>query len=67
MTDAFAKRDEIVSEEAFLELSGLTSSHFRRLVREGFIAGVIQLAEGSYIVDMHRFINAASTSRQRTI
>lgn len=56
MADAFAKRDEVLSEESFLVLTGLSSQNFRRLTRDGRIPGVIQLAEGSYVVDMQVFL-----------
>lgn len=56
MSDSYANRNEVLSEGAFLELTGLSQEKFRRDAEE--IPGVVHLGRGAYVVVMEAFVRA---------
>lgn len=52
----YANQEDVLSEEAFLELTGLRLDNFRRLVREGRIPGAVKLADNCYVVILSIFV-----------
>ena len=55
-TTTYANKDDVLSEQAFLELTGLSKQQFRKLAREGELPGAVVLAAGKYVVVMSRFV-----------
>lgn len=54
----YATRNDVLSEKAFLELTGLSSPKFRQMARDGEIPGAVVLGHGKYVVVMEQFVRA---------